>query len=62
MIILEYPLLKCYHRSSFFSKWLCKQNLDLRCVLISDPRTLGAVSKTRLHTPKAVTYHKQYHI
>ena len=43
------------------------QNLDLRCVLISDPGTLGAGStlgagaKTRLHTPKAVTYHEQYH-
>ena len=35
------------------------QNLDLRCVLISDPGTLGAGAKTRLHTPKAVTYHEQ---
>ena len=37
------------------------QNLDLRCVLISDPSTLGAGAKTRLHTPKAVTYHEQSH-
>ena len=37
----------------------CKQNLDLRCVLISDPSTLGAGAKTRLHTPKAVTYREQ---
>ena len=35
------------------------QNLDLRCVLISDPGTLCAGAKTRLHTPKAVTYHEQ---
>ena len=35
------------------------QHLDLRCVLISDPSTLGAEAKTRLHTPKAVTYHEQ---
>ena len=33
------------------------QNLHLRCVLISDPPTLGAGAKTRLYTPKAVTYH-----
>ena len=42
-------------------KMACKQNLDLRCVLISDPSTLGAGAKTRLHTPKAVTYHEQPH-
>ena len=40
-------------------KMACKQKLDLRCVLISDPSTLGAGAKTRLHTPKAVTYHEQ---
>ena len=28
----------------------CKQNLDLRCVLISDPGTLGAGAKTRLES------------
>ena len=28
----------------------CKQNLDLRCVLISDPSTLGAGAKTRLES------------
>ena len=44
-----------------FFKMACKQNLDLRCVLISDPSTLGAGAKTRLHTPKAGTYHEQYH-
>ena len=37
------------------------QNLDLGCVLISDPGTLGAGAKTRLHTPKSVTYHEQPH-
>ena len=37
------------------------QNLDSRCVLISDPSTLGAGAKPRLHTPKAVTYHEQPH-
>ena len=37
------------------------QNLDLRCVLISDPGTLGAGAKIRLHTPKAVAYHEQPH-
>ena len=42
-------------------KMACKQNLDLRCVLISDPGTLGAGAKVRLHTPKAVTYHEQPH-
>ena len=35
--------------------------LDLRCVLISDPSTLGAGAKTRLHTPKDVTYREQTH-
>ena len=29
--------------------------------LISDPGTLGAGAKTRLHTPKAVTHHVQPH-
>ena len=38
------------------------QNLDLRCVLISDPSTLVAGAKARLHTPKAVTYHTQSQI
>ena len=28
----------------------CKQNLDLRCALISDPSTLGAGAKTRLES------------
>ena len=51
--------LKILHRAPFFFKMACKQNLDLRCVLISDPGTLGAGAKTRLHTPKAVTYHEQ---
>ena len=37
-------------------------NLDVRCVLVSDPSTLGAGAKTRLHTPKAVTYHEQSQI
>ena len=32
-------------------------NLDLGCVLISDPGTLGTGAKIRLHTPNAVTYH-----
>ena len=31
-----------------FFKTACKQNLDLRCVLISDPSTQGAGAKTRL--------------
>ena len=35
---------------SFFFKMTCKQNLDLRCVLISDPSTLGAGAKTRLES------------
>ena len=39
----------------------CKWNLDLRCVLISDLSTLGAGAQTRLHMPKAVAYHAQYH-
>ena len=33
-----------------FFKMACKQNLDLRCVLISDPSTLGAGAKTRLES------------
>ena len=33
-------------------KMACKQNLDLRCVLISDPGTLGAGAKTRLQNPE----------
>ena len=52
--------LKFKHRAPFV-KMACKQNLDLRCVLISDPGTLGAGAKTRLHNPKAVTYHEQPH-
>ena len=51
--------LKLLQRSTLVSKITCKQNLDLRCVLISDPSTLGAGAKTRFHTPKAVTYHEQ---
>ena len=49
---------KIYTTPLFFKM---AQNLDLRCVLISDPGTLGAGAKTRLHTPKAVTYHEQPH-
>ena len=45
----------------FFSKWLASKNLDLRCVLISDLSALGVVAQNTLHTPKAVTYHEQYH-
>ena len=53
------PIKSCI--TPLFFKMACKQNLDLRCVLISDPSTLGAGDKTRLHTPKAVTYHEQPH-
>ena len=38
------------NRAPFFFKMACKQNLDLRCVLISDPGTLGAGAKTRLES------------
>ena len=31
-------------------KMACEQNLDLRCVWISDPGTLGAGAKTRLES------------
>ena len=34
----------------FFSKWLGSKNLDLRCVSISDPSTVGALAKTRLES------------
>ena len=54
------PISKIYSTPLFF-KMACKQNLDLRCVLISDPGTLGAGAKTRPNTPKAVTYHEQPH-
>ena len=54
------PISKSYIAPLFF-KMACKQNLDLRCVLISDPSTLGAGAKTSLHTPKAVAYHEQPH-
>ena len=37
------------------------QNLDLRCLLISDPGTFGVGAKPRLHTFKPVTYHEQNH-
>ena len=37
----------------------CSENLDLRCVLV--PAPLVRRGKTRLHTPKAVTYHEQPH-
>ena len=53
-----YTILKFIPPLLFF-KMACKQNLDLRCVLISDPGTLGAGAKTRLHTPKAVSYYEQ---
>ena len=55
------PSISTSYITPFFDKMACKQNLDLRCVLISDPSTLGAGAKSRLHTPKAVTYHEQYH-
>ena len=48
---------KILTRRPFFFKMACKQNLDSRCVLISDPGALGAGAKTRLHTPKDVAYH-----
>ena len=48
-----------FHIVPLFVRMAHKQNLDSRCVLISDPGTLGAGAKTRLHTPKAVTYHEQ---
>ena len=53
------PSISNLYIAPFFFKMACKQNLDLRCVLISDPSTLGAGAKTRLHTPNAVTYHEQ---
>ena len=37
------------HRAPF-GQMACKQNLDLRCVLISDPGTLGAGAKARLES------------
>ena len=37
-------------------KMACKQNLDLRCVLISDPNTLGAGAKTRLKSQGEEVY------
>ena len=40
-------------QSDFFKK------SEFRCILISDRSTLGAGAKTRLHTPKAGTYHEQ---
>ena len=49
----------CFFLNGSNFKMACKQNLDLRCVLISDPSTFGAGPKIRLHTPKAVTYHEQ---
>ena len=33
-----------------FFKMTCKQNLDLGCVLMSDPSTLGGGAKTRLES------------
>ena len=53
------PSILCSSTAPLFFKMA--QNLDLGCVLISDPNTLGAGAKTRLHTPKAVTYHEQPH-
>ena len=41
------PLSKSYIAPLFFKM---AQNLDLRCVLISDPGTLGAGAKTRLES------------
>ena len=45
----------------------CKQNLDLRCVLISDPSTLGAGATSRLEsrikkcTPHCICRAPGYH-
>ena len=58
--LARYGLLTFYTASLFF-RMACKQKLDLRCVLIWDPSTEGAGAKTRLRTPKAVTYHEQPH-
>ena len=41
------PISKSYIAPLFFKM---AQNLDLRCVLISDPSTLGAGAKTRLES------------
>ena len=59
--LAPYAILKVSNssRSPFFEM---AQNLDLRCVLLSGPGTLGAGAKPRLHTPKAVTYHEQSYI
>ena len=61
--IARQSIINIISRPLFFGKMACKRNLDLRCVLISipDPGTVGAGAKIRLHMPKAVTYHEQYH-
>ena len=48
-----------YYTAPLIFKMVRKHNLDLGCVLISDPSTLCGGAKTRLHTPRAVTYHEQ---
>ena len=49
--------LKFYHRAPFFQNG-AKSGFEM-CF---GPSTLGAGAKTRLHTPKAVTYHEQYRL
>ena len=43
-------ILNVLHLAPFFFRMACKQNLDLRCILISDPGTLGAGARTRLES------------
>ena len=44
------PSISTSYITPLFVKMACKQNLDLRCVWISDPGTLGAGAKTRLES------------
>ena len=65
-ILAQYPLLTLgrpitnYRIAPLLFKIACKQKLDLRRVF--GPSNLGAGAKSRLHTPKAVTYHEQSQI
>ena len=61
-MILEMEFRTSLETLTLFFKMACTQNLDLRCVLISDPSTLCAGAKPRPHVPKAVAYDEKSQI
>ena len=46
---------------SYIARLFCQNGGKSGFEMCFGPSTLGAGAKTRLHMPKAVTYHEQYH-